>query len=48
METSLEVQWLRLCASTAGDMGSIPVQGSKIPYAIQKKEKKKKVHHTFE
>ena len=42
METSLEVQWLGLCASTAGDLGSIPDQGTKIPYAIQKKEEKKK------
>ena len=41
METSLEAQWLRLHASTAGDMGSIPDQGTKVPYAIQKKKKKK-------
>ena len=31
----LVVQWLELCASTAGDMGSIPGQGTKIPYAIR-------------
>ena len=31
--TSLEVQWLRLCASTAGGMGSIPGQGPKILHA---------------
>ena len=33
MTTSLAVQWLRLQASTAGDMGSIPGQGTKIPRA---------------
>ena len=27
------VQWLRLCASTAGGAGSIPTQGTKIPHA---------------
>ena len=31
--TSLAVQWLRLCASTAGGMGSIPGQGPKILHA---------------
>ena len=30
-ETSLVVQWLRICTSIAGDMGSIPGQGTKIP-----------------
>ena len=30
----MEVQWLGLCASTAGDMGSIPGQGTKIPHAV--------------
>ena len=29
------VQWLRLCASNAKGMGSIPVQGTKIPHAAQ-------------
>ena len=29
------VQWLRLCASTAGGTGSIPSQGTKIPHAMQ-------------
>ena len=29
--TSLVVQWLRLCASTAGGTGSIPGQGTKNP-----------------
>ena len=45
METSLEAQWLRLHASTAGDMGSIPDQGTKVPYAIQNKKKKKSTIH---
>ena len=31
VETSLVVQWLRLYTSTAGSMGSIPDQGTKIP-----------------
>ena len=31
----LAVQWLRLCTSTAGGMGSIPAQGTKIPHAVQ-------------
>ena len=31
--TSLVVKWLRLRASTAGDSGSIPVRGTKIPHA---------------
>ena len=33
--TSLAVQCLRLCASTAGGMGSIPGQGNEIPNALQ-------------
>ena len=32
--TSLAVQWLTFHASTAGDMGSIPGQGTKIPHAL--------------
>ena len=32
--TSLVVQWLRLCASTAGGMGSIPGQGIKILHGL--------------
>ena len=42
--TSLVVQWLRLHASNAGTVGSIPGQGTKIPYAVwhgQKIKKKK-------
>ena len=31
--TSLAVQWLRLHISNAGDTGSIPGQGTKIPHA---------------
>ena len=38
---SLEAQWLGLHASIAGDMGSIPGQGSKIPLATHQKKKKK-------
>ena len=33
--TSLVVQWLRVCASTAG---GIPDQGTKIPHAKPKKK----------
>ena len=32
------VQWLRLCASTAGGTGSIPGQGTEIPHAVQPKQ----------
>ena len=41
--TSLEVQWLRLCASNARGMGSIPGQETKIPTYSATKKKKKKV-----
>ena len=37
--TSLVVQ-LRLCASSAGGTGSIPGQGTKIPYAVWRSQKK--------
>ena len=33
---SLAVQWLELCASTAGGMGSIPGWEIKIPHAVQR------------
>ena len=33
--TSLVAQWLRLCASTVGGMGSIPGGGTKILHAAQ-------------
>ena len=38
----MAVQWLRLCAFTAGGVGLIPGQGNKISYATQPKKKKKK------
>ena len=38
--TSLVVQWLRLPASTAGGMGLIPGQGTKIPHATQHSKNK--------
>ena len=45
------VQQLGLCASTAKGSGSIPGQGTKIPQAgwrdQKKKEKKKKVRKLF-
>ena len=37
--TSLVVLWLRLRASTAGGMGSIPGWGTKIPHAKQRGKK---------
>ena len=37
---SLAVQWLRLHASTAGDTGSIPGQGTKIPHTAWLKKKR--------
>ena len=40
--TSLVVQWLRLCTSTAGAVGSIPGQETKIPHAARHSQKKKK------
>ena len=42
LRTSLAVQWFRLCASTAGDVGSIPGLGTKILYATWHSQKKKK------
>ena len=39
--TSLAVQWLRLLAPNAGDMGSIPGQETKIPHATQHGQKQK-------
>ena len=40
--TSLVVWWLRLCASTAGGVGSIPGPGAKILRASRHNQKKKK------
>ena len=37
--TSLVVQWLRLCAANAGDVGSIPGRGTKIPHDTWPKDK---------
>ena len=45
--TSLVVQWLRLCTSTAGGAGLIPGQGTVIPSAVHCGQKKKKVHLSF-
>ena len=38
MGTSLTVQWLRLCVSNAGAVGSIPGWGTKIPHAVRPKK----------
>ena len=43
--TSLVVQWLRLCAFTAGDTSLIPGQGTKISHATRPKGKKKWLPH---
>ena len=42
----LAVQWLRLHTSNVEDKGSIPRQGTKIPYAMQYGQKKKKTPGT--
>ena len=41
-EIFLAVQWLRLCASNAGYVGSSPGWGTKIPHAAQCRENKNK------
>ena len=38
--TSLAIQWLRLCASTAEGMGSVPRWGARILLATQGKAKR--------
>ena len=38
--TPLVVQWLSLCAPSAGGMGLIPGQGTKIPHVAWPKKKK--------
>ena len=43
LETSLSVQWLRLCISNAGDMGLIPGQGTKISRVTQCGQGEKKI-----
>ena len=40
--TSLAVQWLRRCASTAGGTGSIPGWGTKIPHTADQPKKPNK------
>ena len=42
LRTSLAVQWLRLCASSTGDVGLISGQGTKMPHAGWYSKKKKK------
>ena len=37
--TSLELQWLGLCVSNAGGVGSIPGRGTKVPHATWPKTK---------
>ena len=44
--TSLAVQWLRLRTSTAGGAGLISGQGTKIPHAAWRGQKKKKKKST--
>ena len=36
------VQWLRACASTAGDVGLIPGRGTKIQQASEPKKKRER------
>ena len=47
LQTSLVVQWLRFCTSTAGGRASNPWGGTKILHAMWLEQKKKKVsvHH---
>ena len=40
--TSLVVQWLRLHASKAVGIGSIPGQGTKIPHAVQPRKEEER------
>ena len=53
-KTSLVVQWLKLCTSTAGGTGSIPGWGSSACLAVQPKQQQQKAKknptnkkHTF-
>ena len=39
----LVVQWLRFCTSTAGDIGPVPDEGTKILHAAQHGRKKKRI-----
>ena len=45
---SLAVQWLRLCASTAGGTGLIPGWGTKTPHALWHGQKQKQTNKTSE
>ena len=47
LRTFLVDQWLRLQAITVGSMGSIPGLGTKIPYAAQPSQKKKKRERSY-
>ena len=40
-----QVQWLRLCAFTAGGMGSMPVQSTRISHAAKPKRKESALEH---
>ena len=46
--TSVLFQWLRLHAPTAGGLGSIPGQGTKIPHAVWCGQKNKMIEHLCE
>ena len=46
--TSVLFQWLRLRAPTAGGLGSIPGQGTKIPHAVWFGQKNKMIEHLCE
>ena len=41
------IQWLRLCASNAGGMGSIPGWGTKVPHAVQPAKKLNKTEQNI-
>ena len=43
--TSLVAQWLRIHASTAGGVGSIPGWGTKIPHVMQHGQNKTKKNY---
>ena len=47
LDTSLAVQWLRLCASTAWGVGLIPCWGTKIHMPRGNSQKKKKFYLTI-
>lgn len=45
--TSLEVQWLRLCASAVVGAGSVPGRGTRMPHALRPGQKKGKSESSF-